>query len=438
MRAVDLIAKTRDGRELTTEEIEFLIRGVTRGDIPDYQAAAWLMAVYLRGLSTRETRDLTLAMAHSGDVLSLKDVVPFAVDKHSTGGVGDKVSLVVVPLAAACGLPVAKMSGRGLGFTGGTLDKLESIPGYRTDLSETEIKRQLAQIGMVLTGPTGELAPADSKLYALRDVTATVGSLPLIVSSILSKKIAGGADAVVLDVKAGQGALMQTLPEAETLARTLVSLAGEVGLRAVAWVSDMNQPLGRAIGNALEVVEAIEALHGRGPHDFREHCLTVVAEALALAPGANLGLEEGREIARQALDSGEAWAKFRTLVAAQGGDVRAVDEPTRLPRAELVEQVSAPRSGTISAIQAAELGLAVVALGGGRERKDQPVDHAVGLVVHAKVGDRVEQGQPLFTVHANEPGKLSAARERVLAAIAFSDGRVEPLPLFYGRFTQED
>jgi pyrimidine-nucleoside phosphorylase len=436
MRAVDLIARKRDGHPLATGEIEFLVEGFTGGDIPDYQAAAWLMAVYLRGMDDRETGDLTLAMARSGEVLDLKEIAPFVVDKHSTGGVGDKVSLVVVPLAAACGLPVAKISGRGLGFTGGTLDKLESIPGYRTDLSEADFRRQLAEVGMVLTGPTSELAPADSKLYALRDVTATVGSIPLIVSSILSKKIAGGADAVVLDVKVGNGALMKTLPDAEALAQALVTLSTEVGLKAVAVVSDMNEPLGRAVGNALEVVEAIDTLRGTGPEGFREHCLTVVGEALVLA-GKAAGPDLGREQARQALAAGDAWAKFRVLVQAQGGDLRVIDEPERLPQAELAEPANAPQGGYVAGVQAAELGLVVMQLGGGRERKGELIDHSVGLVVHAKVGDRVEAGEPLLTIHANDEGKLAEARQRASAAYSFSDEPVRQLPLFYRRFAQE-
>jgi pyrimidine-nucleoside phosphorylase len=435
MRAVDLIAKKRDGHALATEEIEFLVEGFTDGQIPDYQAAAWLMAVYLRGMDDRETRDLTLAMARSGEVLDLKEIAPFVVDKHSTGGVGDKVSLVVVPLAAACGLPVAKISGRGLGFTGGTLDKLESIPGYRTDLSEADFRRQLAEVGMVLTGPTGQLAPADSKLYALRDVTATVGSIPLIVSSILSKKIAGGADAVVLDVKVGDGALMKMLEDAEALAQALVTLSGDVGLNAVALVSDMNEPLGRAVGNALEVTEAIETLQGGGSEGFREHCLTVAGEALVLA-GKAADPEEGHGQARQALDAGDAWVKFRELVNAQGGDVRVIDEPERLPHAELMEPVNAPRSGYVAGVQTAELGLVVMQLGGGRERKGDPIDHSVGLVVHARVGDRVAAGEPLLTIYANDEGKLAEARQRASAAYSFSDKPVERLPQFYGRFAQ--
>ena len=432
MRAVDVIIKKRDGGELTPEEIRFFVQGYTQGTIPDYQAAAWLMAVFLRGMTDRETEDLTMAMAYSGDILDLKDVAPFVVDKHSTGGVGDKVSLVVVPTVAACGLPVGKMTGRGLGFSGGTLDKLESIPGFRTDLSHEEFKAQLARIGIVLTGQSLDLAPADRKLYALRDVTGTVPSLPLIVSSIMSKKIAAGADAIVLDVKVGSGAFMKTLEDAEALARSMVRIGQRVGRQVVALLSDMNQPLGWAVGNAVEVREAIETLHGGGPEDFREHCLVVAAEMLALG-GKAADPDEGKRLAAEAIASGAAWEKFRAMVEAQGGDLSVVDDPDRLPRARLIEPVPAPASGYLQKVNAAEVGLAVVDLGGGREKKEDTIDHAVGVVTHHKVGDRVEKGEPLFTIHANDERRLAMARERLLAAHTIGPEPVEPLPLFYGR-----
>ena len=435
MNAIDVIAKKRDGGELSREEIEFFVQGCTRGDIPDYQVAAWLMAVYLRGMSDRETLDLTLAMAHSGDMLDLKDIAPLTVDKHSTGGVGDKVTLVVAPLVAACGLPVAKMTGRGLGFTGGTVDKLESIPGYRTDLSDAEFRAQLKRIGIVLTGQSADLAPADRKLYALRDVTGTIASIPLIVSSIMSKKIAAGADAIVLDVKTGSGAFMKTLEEAEVLAQALVRVGKQAGRRVVALISDMSQPLGWAVGNALEVKEAINALHEAGPADFREHCLTIAAEMLVLG-GRVADASDALTLAMETLASGAAWRKFRELVEAQGGDVRAIEEPDRLPRARLIEPVPAPRSGYLAAADAVEIGLAVMDLGGGREKKEAPVDHSVGVIVHYKVGDLVQKGTPLFTVHANDERKLAAARERVLAAHAFSDTPVPRPPLFYRRVAE--
>ena len=435
MNAIDVIAQKREGSELSQEQIEFFVQGYTRGDIPDYQAAAWLMAVYLRGMTDQETTDLTLAMAHSGDVLDLKDIVPLAVDKHSTGGVGDKVSLVVAPLVAACGMPVAKMSGRGLEFSGGTVDKLESIPGYRTDLSEAEFKAQLGEIGIVLTGQSADLAPADRRLYALRDVTATIASMPLIVSSIMSKKLAAGADAIVLDVKTGNGAFMQTQEEAEALAEAMVRLGSRAGRRVVALISDMNQPLGWAVGNALEVREAINTLHEGGPTDFREHCMVVAAEMLML--GGKAGDASGAlTLALETLASGAAWRKFSELVKAQGGDVRCIEEPERLPQAQLIEPVPAARSGYLASLNAAEIGRAVIDLGGGREKKGDPIDHSVGVIVHYKVGDLVQKDTPLFTIHANAEAELAAARERALAAHTLSNNPVQRLPLFYRRVAE--
>jgi len=430
MRAVDIIIKKRDKGELTKEEIEFFVQGFTSGEIPDYQASAFAMAVMLNGMTAAETADLTLAMANSGQVLDLTGIVDIAVDKHSSGGVGDKTSLVVLPTVVACGLPVGKMSGRGLGFSGGTLDKMESIPGYRCDLSTEEFKRQLKEKGIVLTGQSLDLAPADGKLYALRDVTGTVPSTPLIASSIMCKKIAGGAQAILLDVKTGLGAFMQTLDEARLLADLMVDIGRRAGRETVALLSDMNQPLGHAVGNVLEVVEAIDTLHGGGPRDFREHCLHVSAHMLVLGRRAK-DLGEGRRMAEKAIADGRAYEKFRVLVRAQGGDVSFVDDPAKLPKARLVEVVEAPRSGFISQVHARSVGEAAAALGAGRAKKGDPIDHAVGFVVHRKVGDRIEKGEPLFTVHANDADKLAAARAAVSSAHQFSDSPVPPLPLFY-------
>jgi pyrimidine-nucleoside phosphorylase len=396
MRAVEIIIKKRDGGELSQAEIEYFVEGYASGDIPDYQASAWAMAVVLRGMSTRETTDLALAMAHSGEVLDLSSAVQVAVDKHSTGGVGDKTTLVVEPVVAACGLPVGKMSGRGLGFTGGTLDKLESIPGFRTDLSTAEFLAQLRNIGLVLTGQTADLAPADGKLYSLRDVTGTVQSIPLIASSVMCKKIASGAQAIVLDVKLGNGAFMQDLDEARHLSELMVSIAHLAGRKAVALLSDMNQPLGFAVGNALELKEAIETLHGGGPQDFRKHCLVVAGHMLAIG-GVASDAEAGIMLAEQQLAS---------------------------------------RSGYLSGIHAREVGETAVFLGAGREKKGEPIDHAVGVVIHRKVGEWVEEGQPLFTVHASQPDQLAQAVQRLLAAHTWSDEPVQPLPLFYGVIRQ--
>jgi pyrimidine-nucleoside phosphorylase len=430
MRAVDIIIKKRDKDELTRKEIEFFVKGFTSGDIPDYQASAFAMAVLLNGMTSFETADLTLAMARSGQVLDLSKVVDIAVDKHSSGGVGDKTSISVMPMVAACGLPVGKMSGRGLGFSGGTIDKLESIPGYRVDLTPDEFKQQLRKIGIVLTGQSLDLAPADGKLYALRDVTGTVASMPLIASSIMSKKIASGVQAIVLDVKTGLGAFMQSLDEARALANLMVDIGRLAGRDVVALLSDMNQPLGCTVGNSLEVIEAIETLKGDGPADFREHCLHVSAHMLVLGKRAK-DLLEGRAMAEKTIADGSALEKLRVLVDAQDGNVSFVDDPSKFPRAKFVEVVKAPRSGFISQIQARNVGEAAVILGAGRAKKSDPVDHAVGFVIHKKVGDKVEKGEALFTIHANDEKKLAEAREAVLAAHTFSDTDVTPLPLFY-------
>src|SRR5512134_3960915 len=347
MRAVDIIIKKRDRGELTLAEIEYFIKSFISGEVADYQASAFLMAVVLNGMTPRETTDLTLAMANSGHMLDLHDVVNIAVDKHSSGGVGDKTSFVVLPIVVACGLPVGKMSGRGLGFSGGTLDKLESIPGYRVDLTTDEFKKQLKEKGIVLTGQSLDLAPADGKLYALRDVTGTVPSIPLIASSIMCKKLAAGAQAIVLDVKTGLGAFMETLDEARRLANLMVDIGQLAGREVVALLSDMNQPLGNAVGNSLEVVEAIETLKDNGPEDFLEHCLHVSAHMLVLGKRAR-DLAQGRSMAEKSIVDGSAFEKLKVLVEAQGGDVTYVEDASRFPRAEHVEVVKAPRSGYLS------------------------------------------------------------------------------------------
>jgi pyrimidine-nucleoside phosphorylase len=430
MRAVDIIIKKRDKHELTLEEIEFFVRGFTNGDIPDYQTSAFAMAILLNGMTPRETTDLTLAMAHSGSMLDLSDVVDLAVDKHSSGGVGDKTSLSVLPIVAACGLPVGKMSGRGLGFSGGTLDKLESIPGYRVDLSTEEFKQQLREKGIVLTGQSLDLAPADGKLYSLRDVTGTVQSIPLIASSIMCKKLAAGAQAILLDVKTGLGAFMETLEEARKLADLMVAIGRLANRDVVALLSDMNQPLGSAVGNSLEVVEAIDMLKGRGPEDYAEHCLYVSAHMLVLGKRA-AELSEGRRMAEKSISDGSALEKLRVLVQAQGGDVSYIEDHGKFPKAAYTEEVRSPQSGYLYEVQARMVGEAAVTLGAGRAKKSDPVDHAVGFLIHHKVGDRVKAGEPLFSIHANDKSKLAEAREAVLAAHQFSEEPVERLPLFY-------
>jgi pyrimidine-nucleoside phosphorylase len=434
MRAVDVITKKRDGGELTAEEIQFFIRGYTEGDIPDYQAASWCMAVLLRGMTHREATELTLAMAHSGDTLDLHSIAPFVVDKHSTGGVGDKTTLVVAPLVASQGLPVGKMSGRGLDFSGGTLDKLESIRGFNVTLSQEQFMRQITEHGIVVAGQSADLAPADGRLYSLRDVTGTVESMPLIASSIMSKKIAAGADAIVLDVKVGKGAFMKTEAEAEELAQIMVAIGRRVGRQVAAVISDMNQPLGYTVGNALEVREAIDTLHSGGQEDFREHCLTVGGMLLLLAgsvpqTGQSVSsLDEARDILIRALDDGSAWHKFVEWITAQEGDRAMLEAPGLLPGASLFEYLPSPRAGVIAEIDAYQVGKTAVLLGGGREKKGDPIDYAVGIVHHKKVGDQVEEGEPLLTIHANDPGSLADARHRLLSAIRWSHQPVKPPP----------
>lgn len=431
MRAVDIISKKRDAQELSREEIEFFVRGFAQGEIPDYQVSAWAMAVLLNGMTEQETTDLTLAMAHSGDLLDLSKVAPVVVDKHSTGGVGDKTTLVIGPAVAACGLAVGKMSGRGLGFSGGTLDKMESIPGYRTDLSEEEFLEQLKNVGIVLTGQTGDLAPADGKLYALRDVTGTVPSIPLIASSVMSKKIAAGAQAILLDVKTGRGAFMETLEDARKLAALMVSIGKLSGRKVVALISDMNQPLGNAVGNALEVKEAIDTLHNGGPEDFREHCLVISSHMLLLGNRANT-LEEARRMVEEVIRDGRAWEKFRQLVEVQGGDVNYVDHPERLPSARWIKTANATRAGCIQAIYAREVGETAVMLGAGRERKGDAIDLGVGIVFHHKIGDRIAVGERLFTLYASSREKLVEAERRIMAAYEWQGQSCQPPPLFYG------
>lgn len=430
MRAVDIIASKRDGNVLSKEEIDFFIQGFTRGDIADYQAAAWAMAVYMRGMTEEETTALTLSMAHSGQVLDLSSVAPQVLDKHSSGGVGDKTTLVVGPLIAALGLPFGKMSGRGLGFSGGTLDKLESIPGLRSDLNTQEFIAQLKQHGIVVSGQTHDLAPADGKLYALRDVTATVASLPLIASSIMSKKIAAGAQIIVLDVKVGRGAFMKTEIEATALAELMVNIGRLAGRRLAAVISDMNQPLGNAVGNTLEVIEAIETLKGQGPSDFIEHCLAV-AEQLLLLAGKAKSESDARSQLEGVLSGGQSLKKFVEWIEAQGGTERVVRDYAVMRRANIIEDVPAPRDGFIASIDAEQVGLTVVDLGGGRAKKQDTVDHSVGVVFKHKVGDKVARGEPLLALHASDRSHFDTARARLLKAYTFSDAAPAPPRLIH-------
>jgi pyrimidine-nucleoside phosphorylase len=433
MRAVDLIGRKRDGGKLSAEEIDFLIQGYTAGRIPDYQMSALLMAIVWRGMDAKETAALTASMVGSGERLDLSRFGR-VVDKHSTGGVGDKTTLVVAPLVAACGLPVAKMSGRGLGFSGGTLDKLESFAGYRVDLTTAEFLSQLGRVGIVVTGQTKELAPADGLLYALRDATGTVPAIPLIASSVMSKKIAAGAHAVVLDVKVGSGAFMKDRRSATALARAMVVIGTAHGLDVTCELTDMGQPLGFAVGNALEVAEAIATLRGEGPKDLTELALLASTEMLVLGRKAR-DAKAGRRAAETALASGKGLAKLRDLVGAQGGDVRMVDDPSLLPQAPRVETLRAPRAGYVAAIDAETVGVASVHLGAGREKKGDPIDLRTGIVLHVKVGDRVARGQPIADVHvAGQPGDAGAIDE-VRRAFRWSTGRVPRRRLVLGRIS---
>lgn len=431
MRAVDLIIKKRDKQELSKEEINFLIQNFTTGEIPDYQMSAWAMAVLLNGMSHQEITDLTLAMAASGDQLDLSEFGGVVVDKHSTGGVGDKTTLVVAPIVAACGLPVGKMSGRGLGFSGGTIDKLESIRGFKSNLSTEEFITQLREHGIVLTGQSLDLAPADGKLYALRDVTGTVQSIPLIASSVMSKKIASGADAIALDVKVGRGAFMKNLDEAHELAEVMVAIGKLSGRRVIAVLSQMDQPLGVAVGNALEMKEAIEMLNGTGPEDFHAHCIDLSAYMLILGKKAT-ELESARRMAQKAIDNGSALNKFRELIQTQHGDVNVIDHPELLPSASLVIPITADSSGWVKVVDAQDVGESSVEIGAGRQKKGDAIDQAVGIMVRVKVGDRIEAGQTLFDVHVSDRKAFETVFQKLKTSVEISDEPVEPPPYFWG------
>jgi pyrimidine-nucleoside phosphorylase len=407
-RAIDVIRKKRDGGELSKNEIEFLVQAYTRGDIPDYQVSAWLMAVVLRGMSRAETAALTDAMLHSGEVLDLSSLAATKVDKHSTGGVGDKTSLVLAPLAAAAGLAVPMISGRGLGHTGGTLDKLESIPGFDVNLPVSQFRRVLETCGCAMIGQTAEIAPADRKLYALRDVTGTVESPYLICASIMSKKLAEGIDALVLDVKTGSGAFMKSEKDAAFLAELMVETGERMGKQMVALITDMDQPLGNMVGNALEVIEVVEVLRGGGPEDLRQLCIELAAWMLHVG-GACASVSEGKQKSKKLIASGKALDKFRRMVELQGGDPRAIDDAGKLPKAQHTMEVASSGNGYVASWQCENVGTACVILGGGRERKEDSVDPAVGIVLHKKVGDRVSTGESLATIHYNSEARATRA-----------------------------
>ena len=423
MRAVDLIRKKRDSGELSREEINFLVSGYTRGDIPDYQMAAWLMAVWIRGMNRSELAALTEVMLHSGEVLNHSEIPGKKVDKHSTGGIGDKTSLILAPVVAAGGLTVPMISGRGLGHTGGTLDKLEAIPGFNVNLSLGEFRRVLRQCGMGLIGQTAEIAPADKKIYALRDVTSTVENIGLICASIMSKKLAEGIDALVLDVKTGSGAFMKKEEHSIRLAEVMVETGQRMGKKVVSLITGMDQPLGRMAGHSNEVGESIEILRGRGPTDLRDLSLDLSAWMFYLGERTKT-VEEGRRLAETMIASGQALEKFRQGIRLQGGDERVIDEPERLPIARLNFHVTSSASGFITGTNCEGFGIALAMLGGGREKKEDKIDHSVGLEFHKRIGDRVEIGEPLATIHYNSDAKLAEAK--ALIACSYFIGEKAP------------
>lgn len=425
---VRAIERTRRGEPLGAEMVEALVNGVTHGTIPDYQTAAWLMAVLWRGLAPDDLTALTLAMARSGERLDLSSLHRPVADKHSTGGIGDKTTLVVAPVVAACGVPVAKMSGRGLGHTGGTIDKLESIPGFDPELTVARFMAVLGQCDLVIAGQSADLAPADGKLYALRDVTGTVPSIPLIASSIMAKKLAVGADVILLDVKVGRGAFMERPADATALAETMVRIGSDAGKRTVAVISDMDRPLGRAVGNALEVIEAVETLQGDGPDDLRALALHEAALLLVMA-GKAADEAAGTRMAETVIASGAAFEKFAAVVAAQGGDRKTLEETFRLPRASVIQTVRAPESGYIADIEPLAIGRAAMRLGAGRERKGDTIDPAVGIALRVTVGGYVERGAPLFDIHASDTARAAMVQADALAGYRFSAGPITLPPL---------
>ncbi|GIN89344.1 pyrimidine-nucleoside phosphorylase [Siminovitchia terrae] len=430
MRMVDIIERKREGVVLTPEEIRFVIDGYSKDEIPDYQMSALLMAVYFQGMTAEETAELTLAMAESGDQIDLSKIDGIKVDKHSTGGVGDTTTLILAPLVAAVGVPVAKMSGRGLGHTGGTIDKLEAVPGFHVEVSEEQFIELVNKNKLAVVGQSGNLAPADKKIYSLRDVTATVNSIPLIASSIMSKKIASGADAIVLDVKVGSGAFMKEMKDAQALASTMVEIGEQVGRKTAAVISDMNQPLGFAVGNSLEVKEAIDTLKGKGPADLHELCLVLGSKMVVLAGKASTEAE-AYAMLEKVIENGKALVAFKTLLSAQGGDASVVDHPERLPDAKYKIPVLAEAAGFVEGITADEIGTAAMLLGAGRATKDSVIDLSVGIVLHKKIGDEVKKDEPIATIHSNiEVVEMSS--RRILQAYKVSGERSSTLPLIRG------
>ncbi|MDR4888797.1 pyrimidine-nucleoside phosphorylase [Fredinandcohnia sp. QZ13] len=433
MRMVDLIEKKRDGMELTSEEISFVVDGYTKGEIPDYQMSAFTMAVFFTGMTKQEQADFTMAMVQSGDTIDLSGIEGVKVDKHSTGGVGDTTTLVLAPLVASVGVPVAKMSGRGLGHTGGTIDKLESVSGFHVEINNEDFIRLVNQNKVAVIGQSGNLTPADKKLYALRDVTATVNSIPLIASSIMSKKIAAGADAIVLDVKTGAGAFMKDLNDAKELAKTMVDIGNNVGRNTMAIISDMSQPLGFAIGNALEVKEAIDTLRGEGPADLQELCLVLGSQMVVLGKKAN-SIEEARSLLEESIKNGKALETFKTFLSSQGGDASVVDSPEMLPKAKYQFEFEAESDGYVSGIIADSIGTAAMLLGAGRATKESSIDLAVGLVLRKKIGDKVLKGDSLVTIHSNFED-IAEIKKKLSESISISSNPVKPPTLIIDKIS---
>lgn len=430
MRMYDVILKKRNNLELNKEEIDFFINGFTEGTIPDYQASALLMAIYFNGMNKRETADLTMAMAKSGDRLDLSKINGIKVDKHSTGGVGDKTTILLAPMVASCGVPVAKMSGRGLGHTGGTIDKLESITGFSVSIPEEQFINNVNKLGLALVAQTGCLAPADKKIYALRDVTTTVDSIPLIASSIMSKKIASGADAIVLDVKVGDGAFMKDEESATLLAREMVEIGNNVGVKTIAVISDMNQPLGYAVGNSLEIIEAINTLKGNGPLDLLELCFALGSNMLLLAKRVDT-LEEGRALLKENIDNGNALNKLKEFVLAQGGDISYIDDTSKFESAKYKIEVIAESNGMVTKINAQEVGIIAMEIGAGRATKEDKIDLSVGIVFNKKCSDKVKEGDILAVIYANDKDKGEKARQKLLKNIIIGDSLEKDIPLIY-------
>lgn len=434
MRMVDIIENKRDGKKLSTEEIQFFIEGYTNGSIPDYQVSALMMSIFFQGMTEQERADLTMAMVESGDKIDLSKIEGIKVDKHSTGGVGDTTTLVLGPLVAAVGVPVAKMSGRGLGHTGGTIDKLESVAGFHVEIENEEFINLVNKNKIAVIGQSGNLTPADKKLYALRDVTATVDSIPLIASSIMSKKIAAGADAIVLDVKTGAGAFMKTLDDSKELAKAMVSIGNNVGRNTMAVISDMSQPLGFAIGNALEVKEAIDTLKGEGPEDLSELCLTLGSHMVVLAKKAN-SLKEAREMLEGVIKDGTALETFKIFLSSQGGDATVVDDPSKLPQAKYTFELEAKEDGYVAEIVADEIGTAAMLLGAGRATKESVIDLAVGLMLRKKIGDQVKKGESLVTIYSNFE-EIEEVKEKLYANITVTKEKVAAPTLIHGEITE--